>query len=104
MQIKGLLTGLQTYEQSKIDKTRDKSGSNSHRAKASSDSDRITLSQEARLYRSGLEQALNADESRTDKIQELKARIENGSYEPDSRRIAEKMIREDMESWFQRSS
>ncbi|WP_028575782.1 flagellar biosynthesis anti-sigma factor FlgM [Desulfonatronovibrio hydrogenovorans] len=101
MQIKGLLTGLQTYEQSKIDKN--KTGKGSDGSRTGSSSDKVTLSEGAKLYRSGLEQALTADEVRSEKIEELKAQIKDGTYQPDSRRIAEKMIREDMEGWFSRS-
>lgn len=98
MQIKGILAGLQTYEQSKIDKARDKSGQATNRSAASSD--KVTLSQGARLYKAGMEEAINSDEVRTEKVNELKTQIENGTYKPDSRRIAEKMIREDLESWL----
>ncbi len=101
MQIKGLLSGLQTYEQSKIDKARDKSGQAASRGTASSD--KVTLSQGARLYKAGMEEALNSDEVRTEKVNEIKAQVENGTYKPDSRKIAEKMINQDLESWFQNS-
>ncbi|MFP4109068.1 MAG: flagellar biosynthesis anti-sigma factor FlgM [Desulfonatronovibrio sp.] len=98
MQIKGLLTGLQTYEQSRIDKARDKSAQTGSRGAASSD--KVTLSQGARLYKAGMEEAINSDEVRAEKVNELKAQIQNGTYKPDSRRIAEKMISQDLESWF----
>ncbi len=71
MQIKGLLTGLQTYEQSKINKMKDKGDSGKARAGSSPDSDKVTLSQGAKLYKTGLEQAMNADEVRTDRVEEL---------------------------------
>lgn len=101
MEIKGLLTGLQTYEQSKINKARDRGGQSS--SSSSSSSDRVTLSQDARLYRTGLDQAMNAQEVRSERVEELRERVKDGSYQPDSRNIAEKMILQDMESWFQRS-
>lgn len=103
MQIKGLLTGLQTYEQSKINKMKDKGDSGKARAGSSPDSDKVTLSQGAKLYKTGLEQAMNADEVRTDRVEELRSRVQDGTYVPDSRRIAEKMIREDLEVWYQRT-
>ncbi|WP_045215299.1 flagellar biosynthesis anti-sigma factor FlgM [Desulfonatronovibrio magnus] len=101
MEIKGLITGLQSYEQSRInkDKGRGSPGTGAPR----SSSDRVSLSQDAKLFRTGLEQAMKADDVRADRVEELKARVKDGTYEPDSRRIAEKMIREDMDTWFQRS-
>lgn len=101
MQIKGLLSGLQTYEQSKINKEKNKEGTGVKNSGSSSD--KVTLSQDAKLYRAGLEQAMNSEDVRTEKVQELKTMVQNGTYKPDSRNIAQKMIQEDLESWFQRS-
>ncbi len=101
MQIKGLLTGLQSYEQSKINKAKARDRGSPGSKTADSASDKVTLSQDAKLYRAGLDQALKADEVRTERVQELKVKVQDGTYEPNSRRIAEKMIREDLESWFQ---
>ncbi|MCA1743015.1 MAG: flagellar biosynthesis anti-sigma factor FlgM [Desulfovibrionales bacterium] len=101
MEIKNLLNGLQTYEQSKINKGKNNEGAGVRNSRASSD--KVTLSENARLHRAGFEQAMNAEEVRTEKVQELKTMVQDGTYKPDSRNIAQKMIQEDLESWFQRT-
>lgn len=103
MQIKGLLTGLQSYEQSKINKAKARDRGSPASTPTDSRSDKVTLSQDAKLYRAGLDQAMKADEVRTERVQELKERVQDGTYEPNSHKIAEKMIREDLESWFRLS-
>lgn len=101
MDIKGVITGLQTYEQSKINKEKNKEGAGVRNSGSSSD--KVTLSQDAKLYKVGLTQAMNAEEVRAEKVQELKTMVQDGTYKPDSRNIAQKMIQEDLESWFHRS-
>jgi len=99
MQIKGFPTGIQTYEQSRTDKAKADKGSSQGSSQARS-GDKVTLSQGAKLHQTAMQAAGNSDEVRMEKVQDLKERIANGSYQPDARRTAEKMIREDLENWM----
>lgn len=99
MQIKGFPTGIQTYEQSKTEKTKADKGSSQGSSQAQS-GDRVTLSQGAKLHQTAMQAAGNSDEVRMEKVQNLKERVADGSYQPDARRTAEKMIREDLENWM----
>lgn len=100
MKINEFLTGLQAYEQSRVNKSSRERAEKTGQGPGST-SDRVSLSQDAKLYKTGLEQAVNAEEVRAEKVADLNARVKNGTYQPDSRKIAEKMIQEDLESWFQ---
>ncbi len=102
MQIKGLFNGIQTYEQSQADKAKqaEKKGAKNQSQSTDSEKDRVTLSQGAKLFQTATQEAANSSEVRAEKVQALKEQVDNGSYQPDSQKTAEKMIREDMENWF----
>ena len=57
-----------------------------------SGADRVTLSDGARLVGVAVKTASESSEVRTDKVAELKAQVQAGTYQPDSRKIAEKML------------
>ncbi|WP_291321907.1 flagellar biosynthesis anti-sigma factor FlgM [Desulfonatronospira sp.] len=102
MQIKGFPTGIQTYEQSRTDKTRaDKEARKSSLQGQSGD--KVTLSQGAKLHHAAMQAAVDSDEVRMEKVQDLRERVADGSYQLDARKTAEKMIREDLENWMGRS-
>ena len=63
--------------------------------------DTVTVSQEALLLTEARRTAQNTPDVRTDKVESLRIQVANGTYKPDSRLIAENLIRE--EPWlFQR--
>lgn len=103
MEIKTTLRNLDPYQQ-KLDKAendakikRDKSAG---RANGSGQEDRVSLSPEAKLRTEAYRTAQNTDEIRTDKVEEIKARIANGTYEINTRKIAENLIRDDLDLLF----
>ena len=54
--------------------------------------DRISLSPEARLRTEALSAATNAPEVRQAKVDAIKAEVDAGTYKPNSRQIASKML------------
>jgi negative regulator of flagellin synthesis FlgM len=61
-------------------------------ARTGSSSDTVTLSGNARLFSQAVRDAQNAPDSRVERVAELKALVESGEYQPDSRKIAEKLL------------
>lgn len=55
-------------------------------------SDTVTLSGDAKLFSQAVRDAQEAPEVRADRVAELKAQVESGEYQPDSHKIAEKML------------
>ncbi len=61
-------------------------------AGASGSSDTVTLSGDAKLFAQAVRDAQSASEVRAERVAELKAQVESGEYQPDSRKIAEKLL------------
>lgn len=59
------------------------------------DSDTISVSQDALLLTEALQAAQNAPDVRTDMVEEIRARLANGTYQLDAKRIAMGLLRED---------
>jgi negative regulator of flagellin synthesis FlgM len=57
--------------------------------------DRVSVSQDALLMTEARRAAQNAPDVRTDKVEELRVQVANGTYKPDSRLVAENLIREE---------
>ena len=98
MEIKNLLTGLGQYDPAKVEKA-DADAQKARREKASAKgkSDQVSLSNEAKLRTEAHSAAQAAPEVRHDKVAEIKARIQSGEYEINTKKIAEKMVQEDLE-------
>lgn len=58
--------------------------------------DRVSVSSQAKLYTEAYSTALNASEIREDKVAALKAQVESGTYQADSKKIAEKLLQSDL--------
>lgn len=58
--------------------------------------DRVSVSPQARLFTEAYTAASNAPEVRQDKVNALKERIANGTYQVDSRKIAEKLLQNEL--------
>jgi negative regulator of flagellin synthesis FlgM len=67
-------------------------GKSSEQSRSSGSSDRVTLSDGARLVSVATRSAQEAPETRADKVATLKAQVEAGTYQPDSKKIAEKLL------------
>ncbi len=59
--------------------------------------DRISLSPEARLHATAVQAANSAPDVRADKVASLKAKVETGEYQVNSRDIASKLLQEEQE-------
>lgn len=99
MEIKNLLNGLGQYEKTKLEKSenepvRSKKDSGAAESKKG---DTVQFSDEALLRTEAYKSASSAADVRRDKVEALKAQIANGTYQVDSRKIAERMLSEDAE-------
>lgn len=99
MEIKNTLTGLNPYERTKLDKAEgDKARQKRDTgATQSSKGDHVEFSDEASLRAEAFKVASNTSDVRSDKVEMLKAKIAAGEYEVDSRKIAENLIRDDLD-------
>ena len=97
MDIKTILGINQAYGQGRIGRsgTSESSGvtrGGATESEASADTDRVTLSGDAKLVSLAASQAKEAPEVRSERVAALKAQVQSGTYQPDSKKIAEKML------------
>ncbi len=64
-----------------------------------SGTDRISISEEGRLKMNMLKAAQENDGVRADKVADVKARIEAGEYNPDSKDIAASLLKQELDFW-----
>ena len=62
---------------------------------AAAQGDTVTVSQDALLLTEARRTAQNAPDVRADKVAALRIQVANGTYKPDSRLIAEHLVREE---------
>ena len=58
--------------------------------------DKVNFSEEARLRSLAMQEAQASSGTRADRIAELKAKVQNGTYEPDAKKIAQGIVREEL--------
>ncbi|MFW5487025.1 MAG: flagellar biosynthesis anti-sigma factor FlgM [Desulfovibrio sp.] len=97
MIIKNLLQGTNPYDTKKIDKSRIQDIAAKGKTAPGADADKINLSEEARLRSVALSEANSSDGMRNERIAELKAKVANGSYQPDLHKTAENLVKQDLE-------
>ncbi|MGD9609917.1 MAG: flagellar biosynthesis anti-sigma factor FlgM [Desulfovibrionaceae bacterium] len=97
MDIKNIYGIKQSYGQTRL--TRGESGTtpavgtgSGTDASQAASSDRVTLSDNARLVAQAATEALGTSDVRADKVASLKAQVQSGTYQPDSKKIAEKLL------------
>jgi len=59
--------------------------------------DKVSFSDEGRLRTEAYKEAMNAPEVREDKVAAIKAQIASGEYEIDSKKIAEGILRDEID-------
>jgi negative regulator of flagellin synthesis FlgM len=59
--------------------------------------DRVVLSSEARLRGAALQTAKEAPDVRREKVDELKRKVKDGTYQPDIKKAAANLIRDDLD-------
>ncbi len=97
MEIKNLVGELNPYTQKKIDRMeRERPPAVTSRS-SSSASDKVSVSEEAKLRAAALATATSAPDVRTDKVEELRAKVQAGTYVPDNHKTAQNLVRDDMD-------
>ncbi|MEA4857722.1 MAG: flagellar biosynthesis anti-sigma factor FlgM [Solidesulfovibrio sp.] len=97
MDIKTVLGINQGYGQSRVGRgdsgqTSSVSRARGSEAEGAAGSDKVTLSGDARLVSLAATTAKESPDTRSERVAELKAQVEAGTYQPDSKKIAEKML------------
>lgn len=91
------VTGLKSpYGKDKIGGSESAESAAAAKAKAAeaavSGKDRVTLSDDVKMVAEAAKAAEAAPAVRTDKVASLKAQVDAGTYQPDSKKIAEKLL------------
>ncbi len=100
MEIKSTLTGLNAYENTKLERAEVESAKARRQETGQptdSQGDRVEFSDEAKLRTEAYTTALGSSDVRSDKVAEIKARIASGEYQVDSQKIASNLIRGELD-------
>ena len=95
MQIKNTLTKLVDPYAAQVQTNKRISGKETQGTTPSANTrtgDRVNVSPEAKLLQEAHTAATNAPEVRQDRVNALKAQVEEGTYKPDSKKIAAKLV------------
>ena len=97
MEIKNLVGEINPYSQKKVERAeRERPPAVTSRT-SSSGTDKVSVSEEAKLRAAALSAATSASDVRVDKVEELKAQVQAGTYVPDNRKTAMNLIRDDLD-------
>jgi negative regulator of flagellin synthesis FlgM len=96
MKIKdGLYKPIQPFERPK---TENGGGRDRKEAgRAATEGDQVSFSEHARDLAKTMKAASEADDFRTSKVEELKERVQSGTYQTDSKEIAKKLVQDDLD-------
>ncbi|GFK92694.1 hypothetical protein NNJEOMEG_00520 [Fundidesulfovibrio magnetotacticus] len=104
MDIKKILGGSSPYIQSKVEKGEESTASakvEKAKAKARSQSsgsgDRVSVSGDAKLVAEAAKAAQESPDIRVERVEALRAQVQSGTYNLDSRRIAQKLVESDLD-------
>lgn len=95
MEIKNLLVGANPYEK-KIEKAERAEAAERARTGSSQTGDKISLSEDATLRSVALRTANVEPEARAERVAALKEQVRNGTYQPDNKKTAAGIVREDL--------
>jgi negative regulator of flagellin synthesis FlgM len=97
MQIKNLLDKLGTYKQEQIEKNKiqERKSAQANRQ----DNDQVKLSSKGQTLNKAMRSVQESPEMRAEKVGLLKEKVASGNYHPDSRQIAEKLVKEEIDLW-----
>jgi negative regulator of flagellin synthesis FlgM len=95
MEISSLLTGIQSYREKADSSETGARRASKNETSSMTGQDRVSLSPEARRAASQVVDATARQRQR--KVNEIKERVESGTYEVDSKAIAQKLIQQDPE-------
>ena len=99
MVIRNIVGDQNPYANKKIDRSEHKDQQKTQETVKSSGeaADRVVLSSEARLRGTALQTAKEAPDVRREKVDELKRQVKDGTYQPDLKRAAANLIRDDLD-------
>ena len=99
MVIKNIVGETNPYSNKKIERPEANGQQKAQEAaKTSGESaDRVVLSSEARLRGAALQTASEAPNVRREKVDELKRKVKDGTYQPDLKKAAANLIRDDLD-------
>ncbi|GFM37790.1 flagellar biosynthesis anti-sigma factor FlgM [Desulfovibrio psychrotolerans] len=99
MEIKNYLKGLDPYQAQldKADAAKARKAKSGESGKSAAEGDRVSVSDEARLRTEAYRTALSTPDVRQEKVNAIKAKVDAGEYIVDSQKVAEKLIKEEVE-------
>lgn len=100
MDIKKILGGSNPYIQSKVEKGDGAEAAAKAKARIKSQSssgDRVSVSSDAKLVAEAAKTAMESPDVRVDRVEALRAQVQSGNYNPDPRRIAQKLVESDLD-------
>jgi negative regulator of flagellin synthesis FlgM len=100
MDIKGIISGVNPYLNSKAAGAEGREGDDqttkTGAQQAVAAGDKVTISDTAKLQALATREASQTPDIRKDKVEEAKQKIASGQYKPDSRKIAEGIVKSDL--------
>jgi negative regulator of flagellin synthesis FlgM len=96
MDINNIVGELNPYTKQKVQEAKRAKNAGSADSKSSETGDSVQLSSEARLRGTALSEAGRASDVRADRVRELKEQVRNGTYQPDIKKAAANLIRDDL--------
>jgi len=93
------ITPFSGYESHRLEQLEQKQQDAQKTAVTQENNDRISISDEGRLKANMLKAAQESDEIRTDKVADVKARIEAGEYKVDGKDVAASLLRKELDVW-----
>ena len=99
MVIRNIVGDQNPYANKKIDRQESKEALKTQESVKSSgeSADRVVLSSEARLRGAALQSAKEAPDVRREKVDELKRKVKDGTYEPNLKKAAANLVRDDLD-------
>ena len=95
MELTGIGNTLKGYEKVGKADSSPKKGKSAHSSPPSGDS--VRISNQGKLFTEAMTEARNTPDVRQRKVDELRALVESGEYEPDLRKTAARLVEEDFE-------
>lgn len=96
MNVKDVLSAVRGYEKPEAEGA-DRAERKERPGKSSTRADSVRISREGRLFARALREAQEAPEVRRARVNEIKARVDAGTYEIDTRKTAAKLVQEDLD-------
>lgn len=96
MDIKNVVGELNPYTKQKVQETKRTRSSDTSAGTSGDSGDSVQLSSEARLRGAALTEAGRSSDVRSERVQELKEQVRNGTYQPDIKKAAANLIRDDL--------